>query len=300
MPTQLDPPTLAWIALGLVPGIGGVLFRRLVARFGSPEAVLEAPEADLLTVPGVGQALARAIRASSAAEISPQLELWRAEGMQVLTWECAGYPANLRALEAPPPLLFLFGQLGAGDEKAVAIVGTRRPSRPAQELAQAAAEELAGRGITVVSGMARGIDLCAHRGALQAGGRTLAVVGVGLHRLRTLPTADIAPAILHQGAIFSELHPETGLLRQNLVARNRLITGLSRAVIVVETGIEGGSMHAARFALRQGRPIFAVPGSAGCDALLQAGARPLAGTAEEWDRLAALAETPPSASSLTG
>lgn len=283
-PSQSD--NLAFITLCLVPGVGGVLLRRLLAHFDTPEAVLHAPLSALMRVPGVGRKIAGAISSASPERTAQLLERWRSQGIALIGWDSPAYPANLRRLPDSPPLLFVQGSLLPSDETATAVVGTRRPTAQGRAAAGAIAGELARRGITIVSGMARGIDSLAHRAAVCAGGRTLAVLGVGLLRAGELPTAGLLPDILDHGALISELPPDAGVLRQNLVARNRLISGMSRAVIVVETGAEGGSMYAARFARRQGRALWAVPGSAGCDQLLGEGAHPLDPREADWDALA--------------
>lgn len=282
----LGDDNLAYITLCLVPGVGGVLLRRLLAYFGTPEDALHASLPALMRVPGVGRKTAGAISSASPERTAQLLERWRSQGITLIGWDSPAYPENLRRLPDSPPLLFVQGTLLPSDTAAAAVVGTRRPTAAGRAAAGAIAGELARRGITIVSGMARGIDSLAHGAAVCAGGRTLAVLGVGLLRAGELPTAGLLPDILAHGALISELPPDAGVLRQNLVARNRLISGMSRAVIIVETGKEGGSMYAARFARRQGRALWAVPGSAGCDQLLGEGAHPLDPREADWDALA--------------
>lgn len=282
----LPDDNLAYITLCLVPGVGGVLLRRLLAHFGTPEDVLHAPLSALMRVPGVGRKIAGAVANASPERTAQLLERWQSQGIMPVRWDSPAYPDNLRRLPDSPPLLFIQGNLLPSDAAAAAVVGTRRPTLAGRSAAGLIAGELARRGITIVSGMARGIDSLAHGAAVRAGGRTIAVLGVGLLRAHELPTAGLLPDILAHGALVSELHPEAGVLRQNLVARNRLISGMSRAVMVVETGVDGGSMHAARFALRQGRALWVVPGSAGCDLLLGEGAYPLDPREADWDALA--------------
>lgn len=278
--------TLALITLSLVPGVGGVLLRRLLAYFGTPAEVLHASPSALMRVRGVGHKIAGAISAASVEHTAQSLERWRAQGIQPIPWDHPAYPANLRLLPDSPPLLFVQGALLPSDETAIAVVGTRRPTAQGKAAAGVIAAELARRGITIISGMARGVDSLAHLGAVRAGGRTIAVLGVGLLRAGELSTAGLLPHILVHGAVLSELPPDAGVMRQNLVARNRLISGISRAVIIVETRREGGSMYAASFAGRQGRALWAVPGSAGCDFLLGEGAHPLDWREADWDVLA--------------
>jgi DNA processing protein len=283
---SLQSDNLAFITLCLVPGVGGVLLRRLLAHFGTPEDILHASPSALMRVPGVGRKIAGAVASASIERTAQLLERWKPQGIVLIGWDSPAYPENLRRLPDSPPLLFVQGALLPSDAAAVAVVGTRRPTAAGRTAAGMISGELARRGITIVSGMARGVDSFAHEAAVHAGGRTLAVLGVGLLRAGELPTAGLLPDILTHGAILSELPPDAGVLRQNLVARNRLISGLSRALIVVETGLNGGSMYAAQFALRQGRVLWAVPGSAGCDQLLGEGAHPLDPREADWDALA--------------
>ncbi len=282
----LPDDNLAYITLCLVPGVGGVLLRRLLTHFGTPEDVLRASPAALMHVPGVGRKIAGAVSSASPERTAQLLAHWRSHGITPIPLDNIAYPNNLRRLPDSPPLLFVQGSLLPTDTAAAAVVGTRRPTAVGKRAAGVIAGELARRGITIVSGMARGVDSLAHQAAVRAGGRTTAVLGLGLLRAGELPTAGLLPDILAAGALISELPPDAGVLRQNLVARNRLISGMSRAVIVVETGVEGGSMYAARFARRQGRALWAVPGSAGCDLLLAEGAHPLDPREADWDALA--------------
>ncbi len=265
-----------WLALCSIPGIGGVTTRKLLERFGTIEATFAATDEDLLAVPRITAEVVGRLRAASLAALEQDLAAWAAEGLQMLTWEDAGYPANLRGVGDAPPLLFVRGALLPGDAEAVAIVGTRQPSPWGVEAAAMLACELAGRGLTVVSGLALGIDTAAHRGALQApGGRTLAVPGSGLRAIHPRQNRPLAEAIAGRGALLSELHPAAPALGPHLMARDRIQSGLSRAVIVVEAAAQSGSLDTAARARRQGRLVLAVPGSPGTKALLAAGAEPL-------------------------
>lgn len=273
--------TTYWLALSRIPGIGGVTMRHLPARLGSAAAVFAATPADLLATPRVTEATVAALRALDLEEIAAAQARFAAQGIVVLTWRDAAYPGLLRAIASAPPVLFCRGALPLEDDAAVAIVGTRSPSLEATRLARWLGHELASRGVTVVSGLALGIDTAAHRGALQAAnGRTVAVLGCGLNRVHPARKRPLAQAIVRRGALLSEQWPETAVEAQALVARNRLISGLARAVIVVEAPAESGSRYAAANALKQGRLLFAVPGSPGADALIAGGAIPLTADAD--------------------
>ncbi|MBM3134372.1 MAG: DNA-protecting protein DprA [Chloroflexi bacterium] len=265
-----------WLALSIIPGIGGATARRLVEHFGSAEAVLDASAEELQRLPRLTAEVVARLRAVSLEDLEAELTALSDEGLQVVTWDDDDYPANLRLVSDAPPVLFVRGELQPDDAQAVAIVGTRQPTPPAATLAETLARELAGRGLTIVSGLALGIDTAAHRGALQpAEGRTLAVLGSGLRAIHPRQNLPLAEAIAQRGALLSELHPATPPLGPNLMARDRLISGLSRAVIVVEANEKSGSLDTAAKARRQGRLLFAVPGSPGTQALLAGGAEPL-------------------------
>lgn len=276
----------AWVALCLAPGVGGVTLRALMERFDNDvEAILAASEHELQKTPGIGPRIAAAIRAVDVRQTATELAFRQGESIGVLTWDHPLYPPLLRPLRDAPPVLFYRGALQAGDNRTVAIVGTRSPSVPARQLASCMGLELAARGWTVVSGLAWGVDMAAHAGAVQRG-RTLAVLGNGVRRLFAPPRNTLASQITQSGALLSEVHPDAAPTPTALVARNRLIAGISRAVVVVEAGLQSGSLYAARFALRQGRALFAVDnGSEGNTALLGLGARALPTQAIDWDRL---------------
>ncbi|MCS6835935.1 MAG: DNA-protecting protein DprA [Anaerolineae bacterium] len=273
----------AWVALGLVPRLGANKLRALCNHFGSAQAALRADEAALRQVAGIGPTIAQAITQLQLEQVEAQLARWQAQGVRVLPLGELGYPPPLFRLDDPPPLLFALGQ----DEPrlwadAIAIVGTRRPSPAAQSLAYALAAGLAARGATIVSGLALGIDRAAHEGALSAAGRSAAVLGNGVLDPYPPQNADLALSLRRRGALLCECPPDAAVSAQRLVARNRLISGLARALIVVETEVDGGAMHAARFALAQGQPLYVVESHAsGNRALLDGGAHPLPNQATE-------------------
>lgn len=196
------------------------------------------------------------------------------------------YPERLRPLAHPPAVLYGQGEWRPQDDDAVAIVGTRKPGAAAAKLTFALSYELASVGFTIISGLALGIDSQAHRGALAApSGRTIAVLGAGLNHIHPQSHRTLAQQISLRGALLSEHPADTPLSPQQLVARNRLITGLSRAVIVMETGVQGGAMYAAAFARKQNRLLYALPGSPGGDLLISQGAYPLDPTSLDLDYL---------------
>lgn len=280
-------PEVHWLALSTVPGIGGVTARRLVERFGRVEAIWDAPDEELGRVPRITPEVIARLRAVSLDALEAELLALAEEGLDVVTWDDARYPARLREIDDAPLLLFVRGELRPEDAQAVAIVGTRWPTPQAAALAETLAYELAQRGFTIVSGLALGIDTAAHRGALRAeGGRTLAVLGSGLRAIHPRENVSLAEAITRRGALLSELHPNTPPRGPNLMARDRIVSGLSQAVVVVAAGEKSGSLDTAARAQRQGRLVFAIPGSPGTDALLSSYAQPLDPQGTDIERLA--------------
>lgn len=271
---MLDP---AWVALSLVEHVGGKKLRALLHHFGDPRAILSAPPDELQRVPGIGPKIAAGIHATSFHHIETALPKWQAAGITILTLDDPAYPDRLRRLDDAPPTLFVRG-LWRAYSHAVAIVGTRTPSPDSERLAQHIASELAERGVLIVSGMALGIDRAAHLGTLACrDGYTVAVLGSGVLNIYPQENAKLAQAILSRGgALVSELHPSARPTPSHLVARNRLISAFSDAVIIVETSVTGGAMHAARRAFEQGRAVYAVDnGASGNQALIEAGATPI-------------------------
>lgn len=269
-------------------GLGAVAVARLLDVFGSAEGVYGADAASLRAA---WPRLADAALASLGR--GPRRNTWEAlrdscarRGIAMLAPGDAGYPPPLRALEAPPPLLYARGRWTPADAGAVALVGTRNPTAYGREAAFALAREAASAGRTVVSGLALGIDAAAHAGALAGGGRTLAVVGCGLDVPYPVENLALREEIEARGAVFSEYPPGTAGRPGHFPQRNRLVSGLSRAVIVVEAGARSGALHTVDHARRQGRAVFAVPGpifsaaSDGTRRLLRAGIPPLASMAD--------------------
>jgi DNA processing protein len=249
----------AWVALSLVPRIGGKTLAALLARFdGDTSAILGASTAALEEVPGIGPRTAAEIHQLDVVAIERQMARWAAQGVQVLTPSMPGYPPRLGAIDDHPPTLFALGDLAALAVRLVAVVGTRQPGDVALHMTKAIAQGAVRRGAGIVSGMALGIDTCAHQTALDEGGRTVAVLGSGV--LHPYPPANRAlyQRILAAGCVISEVHPRVPPNPARLVARNRMISALADRVYIMETEADGGAMHAARFALAQGRPLYAV------------------------------------------
>lgn len=292
---------LWWAAVQSVAGIGPARALHLARTFGSAQKALQATVEELA---GRGrlsleQAQALAAMSGSLARVSERLDLWRRAGIEALALEDERYPAGLRDLRSPPPLLFLRGELRPDDGRAVTIVGTREPSREGARLARGLARGLAARGFTIVSGLARGIDSAGHRGALAArGGRTIAVLGSGLLRIYPPENSVLAATIARRGCLMAEVSPDVEVDRRHLLARDRIQAALPRAVIVVQAYEQCGSIVTARHARQCGRMLLAVPWreppfSHGWERLREMGARPIAAEAELDDLVAALEAEPP-------
>lgn len=279
---------IRFVALALAPGIGGATLRALIDRFGDIDSVWEAsPEALRAASHRVSPQVIAYMRNISLDQVEDGLNSWSDEGISVLTWSDDDYPQHLRDISSAPPILFARGDLLDTDQEAVAIIGTRQASDDRLAEARRIAAELAARGLTVVSGLAMGIDTAAHQGALDAAaGRTLAVLGSGLNRIHPRGNADLADRIAQRGAVLSELQPTMPVQGRHLMARNRIISGLSRAVIVVEAGQDSGTLNTARAAQKQRRLVLALPDSPGTRILVDEGTEPLHPTDTDWDRLA--------------
>lgn len=268
------------LRLKLVPGIGPKTYSDLVNHFGSPTNVLEAAPAMLREVPGVGTKIVSAIIAAPGDDsVATQLQICRDNDIEILSASSPQYPRILDEIYDPPSVLFCAGQITAADEIAVAIVGTRHATQYGKKVAEQLARGLAMAGITVVSGLARGIDAVAHRAALDAGGRTLAVLGGGILNVYPAEHAGLADEIKKSGAVLSEALPNVAPKSGCFPRRNRIVSGLSLGVVVVEAGDRSGASISARMAMEQGREVFAVPGridsrmSTGCHKLLKDGAK---------------------------
>ena len=269
------------ILLNLIPGIGSTHLRRLLDACGDVDRLWQASPQELQQVDGIGPQLAQSLAAGRHDEtrLGKELTLAGRMGVTIITLEDPEYPEPLRTIHDPPLALYVRGTLEPADEVAVAIVGARRASLYGMQCAERLSGDLALRGVTVVSGLARGIDGAAHRGCLKAPGRTIAVLGSGLARIYPPEHASLADEIAEQGALISECPMESPPLAHNFPRRNRLISGLSLGVVVVEASRTSGALITADCALEQGREVFAVPGpitavtSQGTHHLLRQGAR---------------------------
>jgi len=267
------------ITLLNIPGVGRGRFWRLVSKLGSPSAVLEASVSELEAVPDIGHTVAVAIKKErdhdKAREITARIYQL---GWTVLYSGHPEYPKLLKEIPDPPPLLFRMGEAFSDDEKKIGIVGTRHASEKGRVYAFNLAAKLVEAGIVVVSGMAEGIDSSAHKGALEAGGKTVAVWGTSLEIVYPLANKMLAKLIAEKGCIYSEYLPGTGPNPAFFPERNRIISGLSEGVVVIEAGKKSGALITARHAIEQGRELFAVPGwpdsqrSIGTNSLLKQGA----------------------------
>lgn len=250
------------VRLHLADGVGPIRFRRMIDHFGSVEQACAASAAELRDVEGVGEKTAAAIRAVDEAAVEQEFALAEKHGVRILCHADDEYPIALRNIDDPPPVLYVLGRLQREDVTAVAVVGSRRCTVYGLEQAERFGGLLGRAGFTIVSGGARGIDTAAHRGALAAGGRTIAVMGCGLCLTYPRENRELFEQIVGEdrGAIVSALPMGVGVDAKNFPARNRIISGLSQGVLVVEAAYRSGSLITARLALEQGRTVFAVPG----------------------------------------
>jgi DNA processing protein len=268
------------VRLSLVTGVGPRLRKALLEEFGAAGAVLAAAPADLRRVPGIGVELTRRIAAANdEIDVQAELDLCAANNIRILTDHDDDYPRALREIYDPPAILFVRGQILPPDALALAIVGSRHATAYGIAQAERLSGSLARAGLTIISGLARGIDAAAHRGALAAGGRTVAVLGSGLLNVYPAEHAELAERVVAQGALISEVPPHSPPLAAAFPQRNRIITGMSLGVLVVEASTRSGALISARHAMEQGREVFAVPGridnrmAHGCHRLIRDGAK---------------------------
>jgi DNA processing protein len=266
---------LAWLGLSLTDRIGLKTLRALLAHFGNANAVLAASEAELREVSGVGKVLASSIRQINLLQVEALMLRWKQAGVKILLPD--DYPAPLRELDDAPAVMFVRGELSQmrSQMRGAAIVGTREPTALALEVARKLSVTLAEQNTTIVSGLALGIDAAAHQSALEVGGVCVAVLGSGVLNIYPQENRSLALQVAWVGAMLSEVRPDAQPSASALVARNRIITGLSERVFVIETDADGGAMHAARFARVQGRDVYALDiAASGNRALLESGALP--------------------------
>lgn len=270
-----------WVGLNLVKGIGAVRFKLLTDFFGSAQAAWEAPPDAWLSVGIPQKAVAQFTQVREQVDLEKVMEKAAENGVKILTWVDADYPRRLKEIDQSPPVLFLKGSINVEDDWSVAVVGTRRVTPYGRQVADEIGRFLAQNGITVVSGLARGVDAIAHQAALQAGGRTFAVLGSGVDVIYPPEHRKLAAEVARQGALISDYPLGTQPDGVNFPPRNRIISGLSLATVVVEAGEKSGALITAEFAVEQGRDVFAVPGSIlaaqsqGTNRLIEQGARPL-------------------------
>jgi DNA processing protein len=270
-----------WVGFNLIKGIGAVRMQGLVARFGDLESAWRADPLSLAQSGLGAKVVERVLAARQKVDLDQVWEKIQSQGIKILTWQDSEYPARLKEIDQPPPVLYARGEYLTDDLFAVAIVGTRRITPYGRQVTEELASFLASNGITVVSGLARGVDAVAHQSALKAGGRTIGVLGSGVDVIYPPEHAKLAEQMMERGAVISDYAPGTPPDASNFPPRNRIISGLSLAVVVIEAGETSGALITAEFAAEQGREIFAVPGgifapqSKGANRLIQNGAQPL-------------------------
>lgn len=273
-----DPGLASWLQLSLTPGLGASTLRRLLSQFGLPEAVLARKRSEL--APLVPSAALEALDSPRVAEMVSRAFEWAATPDRwIVTLADPTYPRALLEIPDPPPLLYAHGKVQLLQQPAMAVVGSRNASAQGQTNAEQFARSLSDAGLTIVSGLALGIDAAAHRGGLAGAASTVAVLGTGIDIVYPSRNAELAAEISRAGLLVSEFPLGTPAAAQNFPRRNRLISGLGRGCLVVEAALASGSLITARAAADQGRDVFAIPGSIhsplskGCHALIKAGAK---------------------------
>lgn len=269
----------ALVGLNTIYDIGSIRLNKLLEFFGTPQNILDAPPDKLDAVSGIGEKIAAKIHSVKKEDIDKEFICAKKSGIKIVFRDDDDYPSWLKNIPDPPIVLYVKGQIKQQDRFGIGIVGSRRASFYGLSAAERFASGLAAKCVTVVSGMARGIDTYAHRGALKQGGRTIAVIGSGFNNIYPQENKKLAEEISACGAVVSEFPMDTLPLPQNFPRRNRVISGLSRGVLVVEAAQNSGALITADFALEQGREVFALPGkvdsdtSFGTNALIKQGAK---------------------------
>ncbi len=267
-----------WLHLKSIPGVGNLLCKRLIDRFGSPQNVLQASDQELLQVNGLTQRHVAAIRTHQPEGIEAELALAAKKGYRLVVLTDPDYPRLLKEIPDPPPLLYVYGRL-EGHSMNLAVVGSRNATSYGLRTTADLCRSLATRNLSIVSGMARGIDTAAHEGALSAGGKTIAVLGSGLERIYPAENRRLYHRIAENGAVVSEFPLQAEPEAHHFPIRNRIISGMSLGTMVVEATRKSGSLITARLAAEQNREVFAVPGSvqsfksAGTHTLIKQGAK---------------------------
>lgn len=272
----MDENTLYLLALSETKGIGPVLIKNLISRFGSAKAVCSQPKGQLLRVSGVGENAIQLINSvGTLNEVESRLTQCQRLGIEVLPFTHPQYPYYLKFIHQAPVILYKKGPLDVNAQPAIAIVGTRKPTHQGLDIAEQFATYFAQQGINVVSGLAYGIDIMAHKATIQAQGLTTAVLGHGLDQVYPWAHQGKATEICHSGALLSEYPPGIGPDPAHFPARNRIVAGMSKAVIVIEAAERGGALITAQMAFDQNREVYAVPGrlddkrSVGCNNLIR-------------------------------
>ncbi len=270
-----------WVGFNLIKGIGAVRMQALINHFEDLESAWMAAPIDLARAGLSLKLIERIVQARENIDLARVWTKIESQGIKILTWEDEVYPQRLNEIERPPPVLYVRGEYLPDDLFAVAIVGTRRVTAYGRQITEELSSYLAANGITVISGLARGVDAIAHQTALKAGGRTIGVLGSGVDKIYPPEHRQLAEQMMANGAIISDYAPGTPPDASNFPPRNRIISGLSLAVVVIEAGETSGALITAEFAAEQGREVFAVPGSIlapqskGTNKLIRNGALPL-------------------------
>lgn len=292
--TPLTDNQRAWLALARVPGLGNADVIRITARLGNAQAVVEATDGGLRRA-GLNGSQVTALRRPDRDALEADAAWLAGEGHGLLTADDEDYPALLLRIPDPPPVLYVQGDPAALWSPQLAVVGSRNPTAGGRDNAREFCRYLARSGLTITSGLAAGVDGEAHAAALDAGGTTVAVAGTGLDRVYPARHRQLAHRIAARGALVSEFPPGTGARREHFPSRNRIISGLSLGVLVVEAGVHSGSLITARQAVEQGREVFAIPGSIhnpmarGCHRLIRQGAKLVETAADIVEELAPMA-----------
>ncbi|MBI5747994.1 MAG: DNA-protecting protein DprA [Nitrospinae bacterium] len=269
-----------WIALNMVDGIGSITYQKLITHFDNPEKVFSASKKELMEVDGIREKTANSIKSFRMdEEIKDELNRIEKSGVGILTIDESEYPSSLKTIYDPPHVIYIKGKIMENDTIAVAIVGSRSPTTYGKLATEKISMELSVRGVTIISGMARGIDSIAHKSAIAGGGRTIAVLGCGLNVIYPPENFKLMDEIISHGAVISEFPMSARPDKMNFPQRNRIISGLSLGTLIVEAAEKSGSLITARHAIEQGREVFAIPGSInspksrGTNRLIKSGAK---------------------------
>lgn len=261
MSPKIKDDIIYWLALKQVQGIGNVIYKKLINAFNTPDRIFKAPIEELRKAEGIPESLLERIKAfNSFEEHEKELQAIKHLDVSIITFNDESYPPLLKQINDPPPYLYVKGDLSIKNNKVVAVVGTRYPSPYGQTATKELAQRLVEEGYTIVSGMARGIDSMAHKSAIDNKGRTVAVFGCGINVVYPESNKELSKKIIDHGALITEYSINTPPLQMNFPERNRIISGMATALIVVEASLNSGTMITVSHALDQGREVFAAPG----------------------------------------